>query len=150
MIIPLEKLVEYKGNKYELARAMIELARTGKETLAREAKQKNGKYIQIAIKNIIDGKIKFGYTDETKSIDPEAPFLKSNLEYDENEFAPIEEEVEEEEVDDEDEDTEDDEDEDETENEIVAEEEAPKPVKKAAKKTTASATKKATKKKTAK
>lgn len=88
MIIPLEKLVEYKGNKYELAKAMIKLAQNGKVLMYNEAKLNNGKYIPIVIKNIMEGKIKFDYKDD-HDISKEAPFLgkKEEEEYDESLFA---------------------------------------------------------------
>ncbi|MBI4979827.1 MAG: hypothetical protein HZC28_20275 [Spirochaetes bacterium] len=96
MIIPLEKLIEYKGNRYELARAMIELARNGKSLLANEAKLNKGKIIPVTIKNIIDGKIKFAYQqDNAPDVDPHAPFLHTAEEYDETKFELPEEPVEE-------------------------------------------------------
>ena len=56
-IIPLEKLIEYKGNRYELSRAMIELAKNGSTLLKGETKYRGGKYIPNVMKNILDGKI---------------------------------------------------------------------------------------------
>ena len=44
-IIPLKKLIEYKGNRYELSRAMIELAKSGGNLLRNETKYRKGKYI---------------------------------------------------------------------------------------------------------
>ena len=43
-IIPLKKLIEYKGNRYELSRAMIELAKSGGNLLRNETKYRKGKY----------------------------------------------------------------------------------------------------------
>ena len=82
-MIPLEKLIEYKGNRYELTKAMIELARNGKNLLQPEVKHKKDKYVAVVISNILDGKIKFGYTDENMHIDEYAPCLKSEEIYDE-------------------------------------------------------------------
>jgi len=77
-IIPLDKLIEYKGNKYELTKAMIELARNGHALLDAEAKYRNGKYVQTVVKNILDGNIKYAYEeDSVMEIDPHAPFLNT-------------------------------------------------------------------------
>ena len=95
-IIPLEKLIEYKGNRYELSRAMIELAKNGNALLKGETKYRGGKYIPTVMKNILDGKIKYEYEEGVDmTIDEEAPFKRSETAYDETEYA--EEEVAEEE-----------------------------------------------------
>ncbi|MEK6796972.1 MAG: hypothetical protein AABZ39_19515 [Spirochaetota bacterium] len=87
MIIPLEKLIEYKGNRYELARAMIELARNGKGLLYNETKVNKGKYISVVIKNVMEGRIKYEYGKEFPSkVDDHAPFMHSNEIYDETKF----------------------------------------------------------------
>ena len=79
-IIPLEKLIEYKGNRYELSKAMIELAG--------ETKYRGGKYIPTVMKNILDGKIKYEYEEGVDmTIDEEAPFKHTETEYDETEYA---------------------------------------------------------------
>ena len=99
-IIPLEKLIEYKGNRYELSRAMIELAKTGSALLKAETKYRQGKYIPTVMKNILDGNIKYEYIDDTLKIDEEAPFNKyDNISYDVSEYAAEIEEVEEENID---------------------------------------------------
>ena len=87
-IIPLKKLIEYKGNRYELSRAMIELAKSGGNLLRNETKYRKGKYIQTVIKNILDGNIKYEYEDDTKmSVDADAPFKSSKSEYDAEAYA---------------------------------------------------------------
>lgn len=87
MIIPLEKLIEYKGNRYELARAMIELARNGKGLLYNESKVNKGKYIPVVIKNLMEGRIKYEYGKEHQSpVDVHAPFTHSSEVYDETKF----------------------------------------------------------------
>lgn len=97
-IIPLKKLIEYKGNRYELSRAMIELAKSGGNLLRNETKYRKGKYIPTVIKNILDGNIKYEYEDDTKmSVDAEAPFKSSKSEYDAEDYA-IEEAKKEEEI----------------------------------------------------
>ena len=98
-IIPLKKLIEYKGNRYELSRAMIELAKSGGNLLRNETKYRKGKYIPTVIKNILDGNIKYEYEDDTKmSVDADAPFKSSKSEYDAEAYA-IEETKKEEEID---------------------------------------------------
>lgn len=98
-IIPLKKLIEYKGNRYELSRAMIELAKTGGNLLRNETKYRNGKYIPTVIKNILDGNIKYEYEEDINiSVDEEAPFKSSEVEYDAETYAieePKDEETEE-------------------------------------------------------
>ena len=97
-IIPLKKLIEYKGNRYELSRAMIELAKSGGNLLRNETKYRKGKYITTVIKNILDGNIKYEYEDDTKmSVDADAPFKSSKSEYDAEAYA-IEETKKEEEI----------------------------------------------------
>ena len=97
-IIPLKKLIEYKGNRYELSRAMIELAKSGGNLLRNETKYRKGKYIPTVIKNILDGNIKYEYEDDTKmSVDADAPFKSSKSEYDAESYA-IEETKKEEEI----------------------------------------------------
>ncbi|OEJ16063.1 hypothetical protein BFL38_11445 [Brachyspira hampsonii] len=87
-IIPLEKLIEYKGNRYELSKAMIELAKNGGTLLKGETKYRGGKYIPTVMKNILDGKIKYEYEDGVDMIvDEEAPFKHSEAAYDESEYA---------------------------------------------------------------
>ena len=87
-IIPLKKLIEYKGNRYELSRAMIELAKTGGNLLRNETKYRNGKYIPTVIKNILDGNIKYEYEEDMNiSVDEEAPFKSSVVEYDAETYA---------------------------------------------------------------
>ena len=87
-IIPLEKLIEYKGNRYELSRAMIELAKNGNLLLKGETKYRGGKYIPTVMKNILDGKIKYEYEEGVDmTIDEEAPFKHNlNQEYNEEEY----------------------------------------------------------------
>lgn len=101
-IIPLKKLIEYKGNRYELSRAMIELAKTGSNLLRNETKYRNGKYIPTVIKNILDGNIKYEYEEDMNiSVDEEAPFKSSAVEYDAETYAieePKDDETEEETV----------------------------------------------------
>lgn len=101
-IIPLKKLIEYKGNRYELSRAMIELAKTGGNLLRNETKYRNGKYIPTVIKNILDGNIKYEYEEDMNiSVDEEAPFKSSAVEYDAETYAieePKDDETEEETV----------------------------------------------------
>lgn len=97
-IIPLKKLIEYKGNRYELSRAMIELAKTGGNLLRNETKYRNGKYIPTVIKNILDGNIKYEYEKDINiAVDEDAPFKSSATEYDAETYA-IEEPVEDEEM----------------------------------------------------
>ncbi|EKV56644.1 DNA-directed RNA polymerase subunit omega [Brachyspira hampsonii] len=87
-IIPLEKLIEYKGNRYELSKAMIELAKNGGTLLKGETKYRGGKYIPTVMKNILDGKIKYEYEEGVDMIvDEEAPFKHSEAAYDESEYA---------------------------------------------------------------
>lgn len=84
-IIPLEKLIEYKGNRYELSRAMIELAKSGGRLLRAETKYRNGKYIPTVMKNILDGKIKYDYEEgDSMSVDQNAPFKSASGDYDES------------------------------------------------------------------
>ena len=83
-IIPLEKLIEYKGNRYELSKAMIELAKNGGTLLKGETKYRGGKYIPTVMKNILDGKIKYEYEEGVDmTVDEEAPFKHSEVAYDE-------------------------------------------------------------------
>lgn len=97
-IIPLKKLIEYKGNRYELSRAMIELAKSGGNLLRNETKYRKGKYIPTVIKNILDGNIKYEYEEDTKMyVDADAPFKSSKSEYDAEAYA-IEETKKEEEI----------------------------------------------------
>lgn len=97
-IIPLKKLIEYKGNRYELSRAMIELAKSGGNLLRNETKYRKGKYIPTVIKNILDGNIKYEYEEDIKmSVDADAPFKSSKSEYDAEAYA-IEETKKEEEI----------------------------------------------------
>ena len=97
-IIPLKKLIEYKGNRYELSRAMIELAKSGGNLLRNETKYRKGKYIPTVIKNILDGNIKYEYEEDAKmSVDADAPFKSSKSEYDAEAYA-IEETKKEEEI----------------------------------------------------
>lgn len=125
MIIPLEKLIEYKGNRYELSRAMIELALNGHSLLASEAKLNDDKYIPVVIKNMVNGTIKFDYEDEDKTISENSPFLKGGSEYDEEKYAEALAEKEgsktEEAEEDEEEDEEDEEDDDEEDEELSEE-----------------------------
>ncbi|WP_295158634.1 hypothetical protein [uncultured Brachyspira sp.] len=86
-IIPLEKLIEYKGNRYELSKAMIELAKNGSTLLKGETKYSGGKYIPTVMKNILDGKIKYEYEEGVDmTIDEEAPFKHSDITYDESQY----------------------------------------------------------------
>lgn len=86
-IIPLEKLIEYKGNRYELSKAMMELAKNGAVILKGETKYRGGKYIPTVMKNILDGKIKYEYEKGVDmTIDEEAPFKHYEYSYDENEY----------------------------------------------------------------
>lgn len=82
-MIPLEKLIEYKGNRYELTKAMIELAHAGKNLLKGETKYRKSKYIPVVIYNVLEGKIKFCYDNDKLSVDENAPFLTSQETYDE-------------------------------------------------------------------
>lgn len=93
-IIPLEKLIEYRGNRYELSRAMIELAKNGGTLLKGETKYRGGKYIPTVMKNILDGKIKYEYEEGVDMVvDEEAPFKHSEIEYNESEYSTEEETV---------------------------------------------------------
>ena len=97
-IIPLKKLIEYKGNRYELSRAMIELAKNGGDLLRNETKYRNGKYIPTVIKNILDGNIKYEYEEDINiSVDEDAPFKSSETGCDAETYA-IEEPKENEEI----------------------------------------------------
>ncbi len=91
-MIALEKLIAYKGNKYELTKAMIDLARNGKDLLQAEVKHKKEKYTPVVISNVLEGKIKFGYTDERMVIDEHAPFKNSEEVYDETIYSQNDEE----------------------------------------------------------
>lgn len=93
MIIPLEKLVEYKGNRYELACAMIDLSKRGRGLLSRETKLNDGKMISVVIKNIVDGKIKYDYEKDGAEVDKLAPYKYSEEVYDETQFEVAEEPV---------------------------------------------------------
>ncbi|WPC24690.1 hypothetical protein N4239_02560 [Brachyspira hyodysenteriae] len=96
-IIPLEKLIEYKGNRYELSKAMIELAKNGGTLLKGETKYRGRKYIPTVMKNILDGKIKYEYEEGVDmTVDEEAPFKHSEVAYDENEYASEDDTLEEE------------------------------------------------------
>ena len=93
-IIPLEKLIEYRGNRYELSRAMIELAKNGGTLLKGETKYRGGKYIPTVMKNILDGKIKYEYEEGVDMrVEEEAPFKHSEIEYNESEYSTEEETV---------------------------------------------------------
>ena len=86
-IIPLKKLIEYKGNRYELSKAMIELAKSGEKLLKAETKYRNGKYIPTVIKNILDGNIKYEYEKDTQmTVDEEAPFKHTEAIYNDAEY----------------------------------------------------------------
>ncbi len=120
-IIPLEKLIEYKGNRYELSKAMIELAKNGGTLLKGETKYRGGKYIPTVMKNILDGKIKYEYEEGVDMvIDEEAPFKHAEVAYDEDEYVSEDDSLEEEndsdysaaDIDDSDDDYEDDSDDD--------------------------------------
>ena len=96
-IIPLEKLIEYKGNRYELSKALIELAKNGGTLLKGETKYRGGKYIPTVMKNILDGKIKYEYEEGVDmTVDEEAPFKHSEVAYDETEYASEDDSLEEE------------------------------------------------------
>lgn len=97
-IIPLEKLIEYKGNRYELSKAMIELAKNGGTLLKGETKYRGGKYIPTVMKNILDGKIKYEYEEGVDmTVDEEAPFKHAEAAYDESEYVSEEDSAEEQE-----------------------------------------------------
>ena len=130
-IIPLKKLIEYKGNRYELSKAMIELAKSGEKLLKAETKYRNGKYIPTVIKNILDGTIKYEYEKDTQmTVDEEAPFKHTDATYNDSEYVTYDgaEETEEAII-------EEDDDDDEITDSYDEEEEKPKRKKRASKKT---------------
>ncbi len=92
-MIALEKLIEYRGNRYELTKAMIDLARNGKDLLQAEVKHTKEKYTPVVISNVLEGKIKFGYTDDRMIVDDNAPFKTSEEVYDETIYGGGEEET---------------------------------------------------------
>ena len=59
MYFSLEKLVDYKGNRYELARACMEYAKKVRILEIDEYHEVNGKDALVAIKALLDGKIKY-------------------------------------------------------------------------------------------
>ena len=59
MYFSLEKLVDYKGNRYELARACMEYAKKVRMLEIDEYHEVNGKDALVAIKALLDDKIKY-------------------------------------------------------------------------------------------
>ena len=64
MIIPLDELVEFSGNRYELTCAAIKRAIQLKLTEDEELKANNGKIVPTAIKQVLTGKVKYKITEE--------------------------------------------------------------------------------------
>lgn len=64
MIIPLDELVGFEGNRYALTCATIKRAIQLKLTEDEELKANNGKIVPTAINQVLTGKVKYKITEE--------------------------------------------------------------------------------------
>ncbi len=67
MIMPLDELIDFKGNRYELACAAIKRAT---QIIQQKSKEKeddlssaNGKLVSLAIRQVLTGKVKYKLED---------------------------------------------------------------------------------------
>ncbi|MBN2546463.1 MAG: DNA-directed RNA polymerase subunit omega [Spirochaetes bacterium] len=63
MIIPLDKLIEFKGNRYKLTCAAIKRAIQINLTDDEELKKNNGKIVPTALKQILLKKVQYKLED---------------------------------------------------------------------------------------
>jgi DNA-directed RNA polymerase subunit omega len=64
MIIPIDELIDYKDNRYEITCAAIKRAIQINLTGDEELKKNNNKIVPLAIKQILTGKVKFKIEEE--------------------------------------------------------------------------------------
>ena len=60
-MVPIDKIIGYEGNKYELGVAMIKLAHQMKEYKDIELEKTNGKAAPLAMAKILSGEIPWSY-----------------------------------------------------------------------------------------
>ncbi len=65
MIIPLDELIDFKGNRYELACAAIKRATqiNMSKNKDEELKKAKGKLVSLALQQVITGKVKYKLED---------------------------------------------------------------------------------------
>ncbi|MBN2619157.1 MAG: DNA-directed RNA polymerase subunit omega [Spirochaetales bacterium] len=61
MIIPIEHLVNNKGNIYEVTNAAISRSSQLSKTGSKELDDNLGKIVSVSIKEIVTGKVKYNY-----------------------------------------------------------------------------------------
>ncbi len=61
MIIPIENLVNNKGNIYEVTNAAISRSKQLAKTGSKDLDENLGKIVSISIKEIVTGKVKYKY-----------------------------------------------------------------------------------------
>ena len=61
MIIPIEDLVNNKGNIYEVTNAAISRSRQLSKTGSKDLDDNLGKIVSVSIKEIVTGKVKYNY-----------------------------------------------------------------------------------------
>ena len=59
MIIPIDKLISYKGNIYQLTSAVIKRAIQINLVGNEELEKSKGKLVSIALKQVLTGKVKY-------------------------------------------------------------------------------------------
>lgn len=64
MILPLDEIINYKGNRYELTCAAIKRAIQLNLTKDEELKKNKNKSVSLALKQIFSGKIKYKLEEE--------------------------------------------------------------------------------------
>ncbi len=64
MIIPLDELIDFKGNRYELTCASIKRAIQMNLTSDEELKKNKGKIVPTALNQILTGKVKYKIEEE--------------------------------------------------------------------------------------
>ncbi len=63
-IIPIDKLVTYKGNIYEVTMAMVEQAKIISENGCDEVTENKGKICSTAIKQVLEKRVEFKNEEE--------------------------------------------------------------------------------------
>lgn len=64
MIIPVDELIDYKGNRYELTCAAIKRAIQINLTKDEELKKNRGKIVPTALKQVLLGKVRYKVEEE--------------------------------------------------------------------------------------
>ncbi len=64
MIIPVDELIDYKGNRYELTCAAIKRAIQINLTRDEELKKNKGKIVPTALRQVLLGKVKYKVEEE--------------------------------------------------------------------------------------